>query len=500
MYRKTRHLKKIFKTKKYSGLIASSGITFLLLFVNILSTNHSQAAVRDTAIGNCTINVYPNQEKGIVSPLIMGFNTVYCYQPDAIWKEGNGKIPQLLKELHTGILRYPGGTVTTKYHWEHPTGQGWADSWAAEYDTTKNQSPSSFMNIDEYLAVCKKLKTEPLVGINMGSGKKYNRVSEGIEEAKRLVLHCKNSGVKVKYFYLDNEPYHPTANYTFTGEEYGEMVNEYVPAMKKIDNQIKIIVNTHPRKMDYTKPLIAKAGKNIDYIDIHYYWRWGNATYTNWKAEKVMKQGGGLPYNQQRAFYKRLVDSMGYPDIDLISLEWNLGRIGKNNVPPTQAQVALMVSEQFTEFIQSGMSIATFWPVSWPKHSDFDSRVLLNAQQNFEPNKVYDMFRLYKDILGNKMIENSPSSEAIRVLSVKSKKNDTIWIYIINKEKDKAFSVINLHVDGMSASEFNAVGFNANDNSQGALKIEPLKIEKNKSGNFKLKMPQYSLARITLVK
>ena len=430
----------------------------------------------------------------------MGFNTVYCYEPDAVWKSGNGKIPQLLKQLNTGILRYPGGTVTTKYHWEHPTGQGWADSWDPEYDTTKNQSSSSFMGIDEYLAVCRKLKTEPLIGINMGSGKKYNRVKEGIEEAKRLVFHCKNSGVKVTCFYLDNEPYQPDANYTYTGEEYGEMVNEYVPAMKKIDDQIKIIVNTHPRKMDFTKPLIATAGKNIDYIDIHFYWRWGNATYANWKAEKVMKQGGGLPYNQQRAFYKRLVDSMGYPHIDLISLEWNLGRIGKKNIPPTQAEVALMVSEQFTEFIQSGMPMATFWPVSWPKHSDFDSRVLLNAQQNFEPNKVYDMFKLYKDILGNKMIGNNPSSEAIRVLSVKSKKNDTIWIYIINKEKDKAFSLINLHVDGFSPRQYSAVGFNANDNSDGPLKIETMEIENNKSGNFKLKMPQYSLARITLVK
>jgi hypothetical protein len=98
------------------------------------------------------------------------------------------------------------------------------------------------------------------------------------------------------------------------------------------------------------------------------------------------------------------------------------------------------------------------------------------------------------------MIENSPSSEAIRVLSVKSKKNDTLWIYIINKEKDKAFSLINLHVDGFSPRQYKVIGFNANDNSEGPLKIEPMEIENNKSGNFKLKMPQYSLSRVTLVK
>ena len=471
---------------------------FFLFLLNGFIPKKLNAWVGDTAI--YTVNVYPEKDAGKVSPLIMGFNTVYSYEPDAMWKNGNGKIPQLLQQLKTGILRYPGGTVTTNYHWEHPTGQGWSDSWNPGFDVSKNQSPDSFMDIDEYLAVCRKLKTEPLIGINLGSGKKYNRVNEGIEEAKRLVAHCKNSGVKVKYFYLDNEPYHSTANYTFTADEYAEMINAYVPEMKKIDAGIQIIVNTHPRDLDYTRPLIAKAGKNIDFIDIHFYWRWGNATYANWKAQKAMRQGDGLPYDQQRAFYRKLVDSMGFPHIDLISLEWNVGKIGKGNKPPSQAEVALMVSEQFTQFIQSGMPIATFWPVSWPKPSDFDNRVLLNAQQDYKPNKVYDMFKLYSEILGHEKIENSTSSEAIRVLSVKNEKRDTIWIYIINKDKDRAFSLINLNMKDFVATKFKVIGFSAEDKSEGPLKIEPLEMESNSSGTFKLKMAQYSLAKITLIR
>src|SRR5699024_1393835 len=123
----------------------------------------------------------------------------------------------------------------------HLTGQGHRDSWNSSFDPSKNKKPSSFMDLNEYLDVCRELKTEPLIGINMGSGMKYHRVQDGIEEAKKLMQHCLQRGIKVKYFYLGNEPYRSDANYTFTAAEYADMINQYGSAMRKIDDQIKII-------------------------------------------------------------------------------------------------------------------------------------------------------------------------------------------------------------------------------------------------------------------
>jgi len=96
------------------------------------------------------------------------------------WQNRSGKVPAMLKTIGTGQLRYPGGTVATFYYWEQPTGQGWADSWNPEFVAAKNLSVTSFMNIDEYLATVQKQHIEPLVGINMGSGMKYNRIEDGI--------------------------------------------------------------------------------------------------------------------------------------------------------------------------------------------------------------------------------------------------------------------------------------------------------------------------------
>src|SRR3546814_15491533 len=106
------------------------------------------------------------------------------------------------------------------------------------------------------------------MGINMASGKKYDRLEEGIEEAIRLMRHCRSKGVTVRYYYLGNEPYHKTANYIYTAEEYAEMIHRYAEAMRKVDPDIRIIANTHPRNLDHKNKLTRQEGTHIQYIEI----------------------------------------------------------------------------------------------------------------------------------------------------------------------------------------------------------------------------------------
>lgn len=462
-------------------------------------------AILDSAF----ITVNSLRETGIISPLIMGFNVEYIQSgPDAFWENGAGKIPQQLKKIGTGVLRYPGGTLTTYYHWEHLTGQGngHIDTWSPDYDSSKDVSASSFMNLDEYLNICKQLNTEPLIGINMSSGIKYNRINEGIEEAKRLMLYCKQKGVKVKYFYLGNEPYQTDANYTYTANEYARMVNLYVPAMKKIDDQIMIIAEGDPWDLSFNKTLVSEAGKNIDYLDLHFYWKWKGTSYATWKSETIMGQGVGGSYKSQRQFYRNLFTSLGYPNIDLVSLEWNIGSPGNRNQQVSQAESALMVAEQFMQFIQSGMPIATFWSVSWPRLPT-NYRMLLDADHNFQPNKLFDMFGLYRDIIGQKMIDCQSSDKAIQVLSGKSLNEDTLWIYLINKlpvnlNSNQANPVckINIDIQNYRIQNCNAVGFDANDKTTGTLKINKLKTIQKNENRVMLMMPPYSFAKMTLTK
>ncbi|MDF3076799.1 MAG: hypothetical protein K0S09_688 [Sphingobacteriaceae bacterium] len=462
----------------------------LLLFANFsfVADNGKQP------LSDCTVTVKANDEKGIVSPNIMGFNIVYCYESDAGWGSGKGKVSELVKALGTKQLRYPGGTVVTKYHWEHPTGQGWSDTWSPDFNPAKNTDPSVFMDIDEYLGVVEKQKIEPLVGINMGSGMKYNRVQDGVDEAVRLMKHCLAKGVKVKYYYLDNEPYQPDANFTYTPEQYAEAINTYVPAMKKVDPDIKIIANTHPNADLYTKALLANAGENIDYVDVHMYWRYKSATYENWKKEGLMKHRGVSPYNQQNAIFQKIFDAAGYPNIKLVILEWNIGPPGDNNIAPTEAEGALMVSEQFTQFIQSGLFMSTFWPLSWPNQS---FRALLNVNAEYKPFKMYDMFALYKDVLGQQKVKSTGTIANLVNLAVKSKDEKTMWVYLINKQQDRPELKVDLALEGLNPKSVSSSAFNASDSSVGGLDVHSLKLDRVGANRYTLQVPRNSFVKLT---
>jgi hypothetical protein len=356
------------------------------------------------------------------------------------------------------------------------------------------------MDLDEYLDVCQTLHTEPLIGINMASGVKYDREQDGIDEAKALVQHCMNQGVPVKYYYLGNEPYQDDANYTFTAAEYAKQVNLYTAAMKKVNPNIKIIASGHPGKDKYTKTIIEKAGKNIDYIDIHNYWSWHNSSFKQWTSQPKMKFWRGYTFNNIRTRYEKMFQNLGYSDIDVVVLEWNIGPKIKGDLPyPTEAEVALMVSEQFTQYIQSDLKMACFWPISWPGKLVWSNRSLIDEQNNYTPNKVYNMFGLYSDVLGQQKIKSSSSADRLINLAVKRKDGKKVWVYLINKKLNSSGVKVNLSIDNFKPISYKAVGFEGSDDSPGALDVHKIKITK-KGSHFTIKMQRFSFAKIILKK
>src|SRR5690554_6301414 len=131
---------------------------FVILAIScFLLTGFKPPNVRDLVTAPAyKVTINANEEGSYINPLLMGFNIVYPFEKDSEWKAGDGKIPTLLKGIDTRVLRYPGGTVTTFYHWEQPTGQGWNDTLDPNFDKSKNTSPSEMMDIDEYLSMTQK--------------------------------------------------------------------------------------------------------------------------------------------------------------------------------------------------------------------------------------------------------------------------------------------------------------------------------------------------------
>ncbi len=167
--------------KKHPYRLFTTILTHILLLAACSDANNNENTAppfTKTAYG---ILVNANSPKGTISPLLMGFGIIYSFEKDAIWQNSQGMMPNVFKRLNTGVLRYLGGTLVKRYHWNNLNGEGWKDNWNPNYDLGNDKDPSEFLDVDEYILNINTIGEEPMLGINRGSGLKYNRVNDGIK-------------------------------------------------------------------------------------------------------------------------------------------------------------------------------------------------------------------------------------------------------------------------------------------------------------------------------
>ena len=99
------------------------------------------------------INSYTIIRENIPAKLF-GVNIVYAWEKDEFWNGTTGDKPTSQNLFYTGnsLIRYPGGEVTSYYHWNNPVGKGWSDSWSPNFNG-EYESPDLWMSLDEYFQV-----------------------------------------------------------------------------------------------------------------------------------------------------------------------------------------------------------------------------------------------------------------------------------------------------------------------------------------------------------
>ncbi len=147
-----------------------------------------------------------------------------------------------LKKLKPSVLRYPGGSLADLYHWKKGIG-GAADRGYASRFHGDGKDKILFGTI-EFLKLCRTLDAEPLITVNVATGKP--------DEAAEWVTFINKKGArdesgkllpKVHYWEIGNEPYLIDDNQkklALTPEEYARRANEFILAMKKADPSIEV--------------------------------------------------------------------------------------------------------------------------------------------------------------------------------------------------------------------------------------------------------------------
>lgn len=391
-----------------------------------------------------------------ISSDLFGYNIVYAETPDKAWK--NGAIENFTVSTKTAFIRYPGGTVVTYWHWKNPNGHGWDDSWDPTYDKTDKPN-SEFMDIDEYIDLVKRLKFKPLMGVNINSGYKYNRMEEGLKDALDLMDYCVDKGINVEYWYLGNEPYRNDCNGgPLSVEEYATLINTYGEAMRKKNPSIKLIVNWlsnfDQREKEYIQ-LLKLAGNNIDIFDIHCYWSYNTASWNEWLQKTPIGLWTGQSYIDEITKFKEIVQENGFPNIQLATLEWNVGPGKQTEEKLNTAQSAFIQSEMMMQFMQGGMEIATFWPLFWESGQSKERGIYNLDAEKLNPNAKF-LEELSKfsstNLLNTKIIEGDRKD--ILCLFSKDPVSKTIRGCILNKKGEKIESKVTtlIHSAGKNLS------------------------------------------------
>ena len=464
--------------------------------------------IPDTNTTDTTYDILINtqNQEGNVSPFLMGFGTIYSFEKDSWWSKGTGKLPKMLKRFNTGILRYPGGAVVNRYHWNNLNGQGWNDNWNPNYDVSNDLAATEFMNIDEYMENVTAMGTEPMLGINMGSGLKYNRVQDGINEAVALIQYCKDKGYDVKYWYLDNEAYHKGANYRMTADEYADQINLYVPALRAVNPNIEIIINWESKirsKNASLKTIVNKAGENIDIIEVHWYWSWQNATFDHWYSSFPMNTKNewydGLSFKEEIEAFQPLMNSLGHGHIKLASNEWNIAPGPDEARTPSKFETALMISEQFSQYIDGGLFMACFCGVHWP-HAEGNSvnRLILDPSKNYDENAAATIFELFADAMGGTKVSCESTLKGVYDIAVLDDEKDQLIIYVINKKQSGETLSTGIDLKNYPIGSVTASSFTSGTHQNGELSNLMTNIENE--NRLIIDLPKNSFTKIVIKK
>jgi alpha-L-arabinofuranosidase len=425
------------------------------------------------------LKVYPNLEHNVISPLIFGVNTSYFNDTDEIWRHHG--IPQKLKKAGVTAMRFPGGEETSFYHRKHPGVNGYEDAldpkaipgyspyrgafqstWTHPKDWPNNED---FMNFDEFVAHCKFIGSEPIIGLNLSTGKKINSSNTGLQEALDWIQYSKNKGYNIQYWYLDNEPWHFEAGYTFKGDEYLKEVLLYATEIKKQHPELKLIVNPiSSEHMGYSKNLqdfVKSCGHVIDIIDVHLYWAWGMNSFDYWQTHTPLNLADKWHPQQKTTISKGLLGlkracvEAGFPNIDIAVLEWNLAP-SDHNMSYSDALQSIIQCEMLIQFIKSDVSIACMWPLIWRTKRDvwaeqdvFPS--ILQPGGQYESTASSRMMKHLSYFKNAKRIKTKTNSDKVEFLA--ARKASEIMVAIINKSGLRRKLVINRSFNTLSQEQ-----------------------------------------------
>jgi alpha-L-arabinofuranosidase len=398
----------------------------------------------ETRSSSARVRVDARDIKFTISKQLTGSHFVYAFESDSLYRDE--RIAAWMRRSKVGVIRWPGGTAVQSYHWDKLNGIAFkADSWDPKYKSAARK-PSEYMDLDEYITYCRRVGAEAMVGINIKSGKLYNRKADSLDEARRLIEYCRKKKYRVKYWYIGNECY-----IGFGHKTYAAYIDTFAKVLKSVDPEIEIVADWKfgpQAKRRFTQCLeIVKKSRHIDIMEIHEKWgnSWGLAsgkTLAAWRKQFPIYDGklGQLI----RQFHKELADTER-SGVKLAFNEWGLGRV----VDGDEFDHALIAADFMIELFRSRVHQACYWNLNMGHKR---TRVLVTAREGGELkslNPVAHVFEMYAHALGTQLLAMTSSRRDVYGFAARDAATKTVHVYLLNKNSSP--TPVEIDITGLPA-------------------------------------------------
>jgi len=204
-----------------------------------------------------------------------------------------------LKQLHSGVYRFPGGNFVSAYEWRNAIGD--PEKRPSIYDPVWHAVQPNDVGTDEFLTLCRLLGVDAYITVNAGFGDAWS-AAELVEYTNGAVTtpmgkwRAANGHPQpydVKLWGIGNEPWGDYQMGAMSIEQFELKHDMFAKAMRQVDPSIKLIaggampdvmtganqskriggkfVPDYLSTADWSGNLLAHCLDNIDMLSEHYY-------------------------------------------------------------------------------------------------------------------------------------------------------------------------------------------------------------------------------------
>jgi alpha-N-arabinofuranosidase len=208
------------------------------------------------------------------------------YEPGSRLADARGfrtDIAGEVRELRVPITRYPGGNFVSGYNWLD--GVGPKRQRPTVLERAWNSIETNQFGTNEFVDWCRLVGTEPLLGMNFGTGTaemavayaEYCNVERGTKWSDLRRSHGYEQPHNVRYWCLGNEMDGPWQIGQLQAREYGRKARDVARQMRVIDRGLQLIAcgssgTNMPQYLVWDREVLEECYDQVDGISLHAYY------------------------------------------------------------------------------------------------------------------------------------------------------------------------------------------------------------------------------------